>query len=1053
MFNKFIKRPVLSAVISIIILILGIIGITTLPISQYPDIAPPTVQVSATYDGANAEAVLNSVIVPLEEAINGVEGMTYMTSTATSGSASITVYFELGTDPDIAAVNVQNSVSTASNLLPSEVTQSGVTTQKQQSSNVFIFGLYSEDGRYDEEFIQNYAEINLIPVLKRIDGVGSASAFSSREYSMRIWLKANIMANYGLIPSDITTALDDQNLEAAPGELGLQGAQAYQYTLKYKGKLQNAEEFEDIIIKTTDDGRILRLKDVARVELGSQSYSTITTIKGQPGTGVAIAQSAGSNAQEVVAQSIATLEEASKNFPEGLTYTEMVNANDFLDASIEKVISTLIEAFLLVFIVVFIFLQDWRSTLIPAISVPVAIVGTFFFLSLFGFTINLLTLFALMLAIGIVVDDAIVVVEAVHAKLDSGYKSARKASLDAMSEISGAIISITLVMSAVFIPVTFISGSSGVFYQQFGITLAIAIILSAVNALTLSPALCALLLKPHEEHKSKSFVQRFYVAFNVGFEKTTSKYKNALNFLIRKKAIAIGVIFIFIGVFVYLMNTTATGFVPDEDQGIVFADVSLPAASSMERTDEVLDELQKIIEDIPEVNAYLRSTGRGFISGTGSNYGMFILKLKPWDERSGEGQSVQEIIGQLFARTASIKDANMIFFAPPTVTGFGLSNGFEVQLQDQSGGTVDALYDVSQDFIEALSQRPEIQYASTTFDPTFPQYEVVVDVAKTKLAGLDVEGVLGVMQGYLSGVYASNFNKFGKQYRVYYQGEPNFRANLESLNAIKVKNGNGVMAPITEFVTLERVYGPQSLTRFNLFTAAKISGAPNSGYSSGDAINAIEEVAAETLPTGYGYEYSGITREEISAGSQTVYIFMLCFIFVYFLLCAQYESFILPIAVLLSVPAGLSGVLIFANLFGISNNIYIQITLVMLIGLLAKNAILIVEFAIQRRREGETILQSALDGAIARFRPILMTSFAFIFGLFPLMISTGAGAVGNRAIGTGAIGGMLVGTILGVMVIPVLFIIFQTLQERIVGVTDHDWGDEDDIDTKKEQLN
>lgn len=1049
MFNKFIKRPILSAVISIIVLILGILGITTLPISQYPDISPPTVKVSASYDGANAEAVLNSVIVPLEEAINGVEGMTYMTSTATSGSASITVYFELGTDPDIAAVNVQNSVSRASNLLPSEVTQSGVTTEKQQSSNVLIFGLYSENENYDEEFIQNYAEINLVPVLKRIDGVGSAQAFGAKDYSMRIWLKANIMANYGLIPSDITTALNDQNIEAAPGELGLQSNQAYQYTLKYKGKLQNATDFEEIIIKTTDDGRILRLKDVARVELGSQSYSTDTFINGYPGIGVAIAQSAGSNAQDVVEQSIEVLKAAEKNFPEGVKYTEMVNANDFLDASIEKVIHTLIEAFLLVFLVVFIFLQDWRSTLIPAISVPVAIVGTFFFLSLFGFTINLLTLFALVLAIGIVVDDAIVVVEAVHAKLDSGYKSARKASLDAMSEISGAIISITLVMSAVFIPVTFISGSSGVFYQQFGITLAIAIILSAINALTLSPALCALLLKPHEEHKSKSYLQRFYMAFNVGFEKTTSKYKNTLNFLIRKKAIAIGIIVVFIGLFVYLMNTTPTGFVPDEDQGSIFADVSLPAAASMERTDEVLDELQEIIEDIPEVNSFLRSTGRGFLSGSGSNYGMFILKLKSWDERTGEGQSVQDIINQLFAKTATMKDARIIFFAPPTVTGFGLSNGFEIQLQDQSGGTVDQLYKVSQDFIEALNKRPEIQYASTTFDPTFPQYEVVVDVAKTKLAGLDVKDVLSVMQGYLSGVYASNFNKFGKQFRVIYQGEPNFRANLESLNAIKVKKSNGVMAPITEFITLKRVYGPQSLTRFNLFTAAKISGSPNEGYSSGDAINAIEEVAAESLPTGYGYEYSGITREEISAGSQTVFIFMLCFIFVYFLLSAQYESFILPLSVLLSVPAGLSGVLIFANLFDISNNIYVQISLVMLIGLLAKNAILIVEFAIQRRRLGETIVQSAIDGAVARFRPILMTSFAFIFGLLPLMIATGAGATGNRAIGTGAIGGMLVGTILGLLVVPVLYIIFQTLQEKVVGIPNDDWGEDEELPLNK----
>ncbi|MBD0777878.1 efflux RND transporter permease subunit [Maribacter sp. ANRC-HE7] len=1044
MFKKFIKKPVLSSVISIIILVLGLIGIKTLPVSQYPDIAPPTVQVSASYDGANAEAVLNSVIVPLEEAINGVEGMTYMTSTASSGSASISVYFALGTDPDIAAVNVQNSVSTATSLLPSEVTQSGVTTKKQQSSNVLIIGLYSENSDYDEEFVQNYANINIVPTLKRINGVGSATTFGSRDYSMRIWLKANMMANYGLEPSDISTALADQNLEAAPGELGLQGDQAYQYTLKYKGKLQNASEFEDIIVKTTGDGRILRLKDVARVELGSQSYSNSTLINGHAGVGIAIAQSSGSNAQEVVENSIATLEAASVNFPEGIKYVEMLNANDFLEASITKVLHTLIEAFLLVFLVVFIFLQDWRSTLIPAISVPVAIVGTFFFLNLFGFTINLLTLFALMLAIGIVVDDAIVVVEAVHAKLDSGYKSARKASLDAMNEISGAIISITLVMSAVFIPVTFISGSSGVFYQQFGLTLAIAIILSAINALTLSPALCALLLKPHDEHKEKSFFQRFYMAFNVGFERTTSKYRKAISFLIHKKAIAIGVLCVFIGLFVYLMNTTATGFVPDEDQGTIMADISLPAASSLERTAEVVQQVQELVQDIPEVRAVLRTTGRGMISGEGSNYGMVILKLKPWDERTGDDQDVQSIIKRLFAKTGHIKDARIIFFAPPTITGFGMSNGFEIQLQDQSGGTVDELYKVSQDFITALSERPEVQYANSTFDPTFPQYEVVVDVAKTKLAGLDVEGVLSVMQGYFSGVYASNFNKFGKQYRVIYQAEADFRDNLESLNAIKVKNKNGVMAPITEFVTLKRVYGPQSLTRFNLFTAAKITGSPNAGYSSGDAIVAIEEVAKEVLPTGYGYEYSGMTREEISAGSQTVYIFMLCFIFVYFLLSAQYESYILPIAVLLAVPAGLSGVLIFANLFGISNNIYIQITLVMLIGLLAKNAILIVEFAIQRRRDGETIVQSAIDGAIARFRPILMTSFAFIFGLLPLMITTGAGATGNRAIGTGAIGGMLIGTLLGVLIIPVLYVIFQHLQENVVGVPKHDWGDDED---------
>ena len=1050
MFKKFIKKPVLSSVISIIILILGVIGITTLPISQYPDIAPPTVQVSASYDGANAEAVLNSVIVPLEEAINGVEGMTYMTSTASSGAANITVYFELGTDPDIAAVNVQNSVSSASNLLPSEVTESGVTTQKQQSSNVLILGIYSENSDYDEEFIQNYANINIVPILKRINGVGSANTFGSRDYSMRIWLKANTMANYGLIPSDIRLALADQNLEAAPGELGLQGDQAYQYTLKYKGKFQNASDFEEIIIKTTESGRILRLKDVARVELGSQSYSTSTLVNGHPGIGIAIAQSAGSNAREVVQNAVKTLDEASVNFPEGIKYVEMLNANDFLDASISKVLQTLVEAFLLVFLVVFIFLQDWRSTLIPAISVPVAIVGTFFFLSLLGYTINLLTLFALMLAIGIVVDDAIVVVEAVHSKLDSGYKSARKASLDAMSEISGAIISITLVMSAVFIPVTFISGSSGVFYQQFGITLAIAIVLSAVNALTLSPALCALLLKPHDEaHTKKGFIQRFYVAFNTGFDKTTLKYKKAISFLIHKKIIAFGVLALFIGGFVYLMNTTATGFVPDEDQAVVMSNISLPAAASLERTAEVVEQVKQIVEELPEVEAIFTNTGSGLISGSGSNYATIILRLTDWGERSGEGQDAQSIVKRLFGKTAHIKDANIIFFAPPTVSGFGMSNGFQLQLQDQSGGTIDELYNVTQDFLSALSKRPEIQYATTTLDPTFPQYEVIVDVAKTKLAGLGVDDVLSVMQGYLSGVYASSFNKFGKQYRVIYQAEANFRANPESLNAIKVKNSNGIMAPITEFVTLKRVYGPQSISRFNLFTSASISGSPNEGYSSGDAINAIQEVAATSLPTGYGYEYSGITREEISAGSQTVYIFALCFIFIYFLLSAQYESFILPLAVLLAVPAGLSGVLIFANLFDINNNIYVQITLVMLIGLLAKNAILIIEFAIQKRREGETILKSAIDGAVARFRPILMTSFAFIFGLIPLMIASGAGALGNKAIGTGAVGGMLIGTILGVLITPVLYIIFQTLQEKIVGTLNHDWGEDEELSLNK----
>lgn len=1049
MLKKFIVRPVLSTVISVLILILGILGLTSLPVSQYPEIAPPTVQVSASYQGANAEVVLNSVIVPLEEQINGVEDMTYMTSTATNdGSATITINFKLGTDPDLAAVNVQNRVSRATSLLPQEVTQAGVTTAKRQSSNVLIFGLYSDNAAYDETFLQNYANINIIPQIKRINGVGDASAFGTKDYSMRIWLKPDVMASYSLIPDDIATALAEQNIEAAPGQLGEKGKQAFQYTLKYKGRLKNTGEFGDIIVKTSSDGNILRLKDVAEIELGSQTYSSSTNINGKPGVGLAINQTAGSNAQEVIEESLAALDQASKSFPSGIHYVQMVNVNDFLDASIEKVIHTLIEAFVLVFLVVFLFLQDWRSTLIPAISVPVAIVGTFFFLNLFGFTINLLTLFALVLAIGIVVDDAIVVVEAVHAKLDHGYKSARKASKDAMSEISGAIVSITLVMSAVFVPVSFISGSSGVFYKQFGLTLAIAIILSAINALTLSPALCALFLKPHEEgaHAGKGFLQRFYLAFNTGFDKTAEKYKRSVNFLTKKKWIAVAGIAVFTGVFIYLMNTTPSAFVPNEDMGTIMSDISLPASASLERTEEVTKQIQDIASKIPEVQSVLKVTGRGMISGSGSNYGMVIMKLKTWNDRKDKTQEVNALIGQLFAKTAGIKDARIIFFAPPTISGFGSTNGFEFQLQDKSGGSVAKLYKVSQDFLTALSKRPEIQYASTSFNPNFPQYEIEVDVARSKKAGLSVSDILGTLQGYFGGVYSSNFNQFGKQYRVVYQAEARYRDNLESLNAIKVRNANGTMAPISEFVALKKVYGPQSINRFNLFTAVTINGSPNDGYSSGDAIKAIEEVAASSLPTGYGYEFSGMTREEMSAGSQTVFIFMLCLVFVYFLLSAQYESYILPFAVLLSLPVGLAGAFIFASIFDISNNIYLQITLIMLIGLLAKNAILIVEFALQRRRDGETVMQAAADGAIARFRPILMTSFAFILGLVPLMLASGAGAVGNKSIGTGAVGGMLIGTVFGVFVIPVLFVMFQSLQEKLSGPPkDFDLEEEEDL--------
>lgn len=1036
MFKRFIERPVLSTVISVLIVILGILGLRSLPISQYPDIAPPTIQVSASYQGANADVILNSVVVPLEEQINGVEGMTYMSSTASNdGTATITVNFELGTDPDIAAVNVQNRVSRATSLLPQEVVRAGVSTTKRQASNLVVFSIYSENPAYDETFLQNYASINLVPRIKRVKGVGDASAFGQKDYSMRIWLKPDLMATYGLQPGDIDAILAEQNVEAAPGQFGEQGKQSFQYVIKYSGRLKTAEEFGNIIVRSSGNGRILRLKDIARIELGALDYSSSGFADGKPSVAVSINQTAGSNAKQVIDQSMSVLVEASKNFPKGVKYVSIYNVDDFLDASIADVIRTLVEAFILVFMVVFLFLQDFRSTLIPAISVPVAIVGTFFFLGLFGFTINLLTLFALVLAIGVVVDDAIVVVEAVHAKLDQGYKSARKASLDAMSEISGAIISITLVMAAVFVPISFIPGSAGVFYKQFGLTLAIAIVLSALNALTLSPALSALFLKPHAEQDAgkKNFIQRFYAAFNAGFEATTRKYKQSVSFLLRRKWIAVAGIMAFAGSFYFLLRSTPTAFVPNEDLGIVFCDISLPAGASLERTEEVAAEIERIAHTIPEVENVLRIAGRSLISGNGSNNGLVFLRLKPWADRAGPQQDVQSIIGQLFAKTAGIRDAHAIFFAPPTLQGFGLSGGFEFQLQDQTGGDIARFAKIGNDFLTALGQRPEIQFASTSFNPNFPQFKVNVNVAKVKEAGLSVEDVLGTLQGYIGGIYSSNFNQFGKQYRVLYQAEPVFRTGPESLEFMLVRNRNGVMAPITEFITLDRIYGPQAISRFNLFTAITVDGAPKPGYSTGDAIRAIQETAARVLPPGYGYEFSGITREELAAGGQTVFIFLLVILFVYFLLSAQYESYILPFAVLLSLPVGLAGAFIFARIFGITNNIYLQIALIMLVGLLAKNAILIVEFALNRRKKGMDIISAALEGAQARLRPILMTSFAFILGLMPLMRASGAGSIGNRSIGTGAVGGMLFGTCFGVFVIPTLFVLFQSLQERITG--------------------
>jgi hydrophobic/amphiphilic exporter-1 (mainly G- bacteria), HAE1 family len=1031
MFKRFIERPVLSTVISIIIVMLGILGLVELPIEQYPNIAPPTVRVSASYPGANAETVLNSVIIPLEEQINGVEGMTYMTSSSTNdGGGSISIYFKVGTDPDMAAVQVQNRVSAATSLLPAEVTRAGVTVRKQQTGMLLMLALYSENPAYDDAFLQNYADINILPKLKRVSGVGDASAYGSKTYSMRIWLKPDAMASYGIVPSDITSALSDQSIEASPGKFGEQGDQSFHYIIRYPGKLKTVEEYENIILRARDNGSFLKLKDVARIELGSLSYQVSMVANGKPSTNIAVSQTAGSNARDVIKESLKVMDESAESFPEGIHYVVPVNANKFLDASIYKILRTLLEALILVFLVVYLFLQDFRSTLIPAISVPVAIIGTFFFLYLFHFSINLLTLFALLLAIGIVVDDSIVVVEAVHAKLDQGYKSPLKASIDAMSEISTAIVSITLVMASVFVPVTFISGSSGVFYKQFGITLAIAIILSAVNALTLSPALAAIFLKPkHGVEKKKNGIHIFYTLFNAGFEATKTKYMSAVTLLTKKKWVSLLAVAVFSGLFLFLIKTTPSGFVPEEDMGTVFVNISLPPSSSLERTVVVANRVDSIARTIPQVNNVLRMVGNNMMAGSGSSYAMVILELKNWDER--EGVSNVDIIQSLMKKTAGITEATIMPFSLPTISGFGISGGFSFQLQDKGGHTIQQFYKVSQDFLAALNQRPQIQNAYTTFNPNFPQYMLEVNVPKIKEAGLNVSDIMSAMQGNFAGVYVSNFNQFGKQYRIMVQAEPEYRANPEALNKIYVRNSNGDMAPITEFIKLTRIYGPESISRFNMFTSISVNGSPKKGYGSGDAMNAINEVAKETLPMGYGYEFSGISREEQNSGSQVIYVFILSLLFVYFLLSALYESYLLPLAVLLSLPIGLSGIFVFAKIFGIDNNIYTQISMVMLIGLLAKNAILIVEFASARRKKGMDIITAALEGARARLRPILMTSLAFIFGILPLMFATGAGANGNRSIGVSAVGGMLFGTLLAVIIIPVLFIIFQKIQEKV----------------------
>ena len=1034
MLKTFIERPVLSTVISIIIVVLGIISITSLPIEEYPDIAPPTIKVSASYTGANAETVLESVIIPIEEQINGVEGMSYITSTASNnGTAEITVYFDQEIDADIAAVNVQNRVARANPLLPQEVIQTGVTTQKQETSALMFISMYSENEDYDATFIQNYLKINVIPAMQRISGVGDVSVFSQQDYAMRIWLKPEKLAAYNLMPSDISVALAEQNLEAAAGSLGENNGEAFTYALTYSGRFKEQKQYGDIVIKALGNGEFLRLNDVATIELDAQSYSSNAMSLGNPAVFMGIFQTKGSNAQEIIENIKTTLTSVEKDLPEGLNIFVPYDTSLFLNASIEKVISTLVEAFLLVFLVVFIFLQDFRSTLIPAIAVPVSIIGTFFFLNVFGYSINLLTLFALVLAIGIVVDDAIVVVEAVHAKMDDGVKNPKKATLIAMNEISGAIISITLVMAAVFIPVTFITGPTGVFYEQFGVTLIIAILISAVNALTLSPALCALLLKEHkhdEELKGKSPLKRFYTLFNRGFNATIDRYGKSLQFLYKRKFVSV-LLLIIAGVGIYwAAQTTPTGFVPDEDRGIIFANIELPAGSSLDRTNTVAKDLYAKIKDIDGIAAVNFIKGRSLISGAGTNYGFGIIKLKDWSEREDPSTSVQAITGKLFGVVSTMPEANIIFFSPPSIRGFGNSAGFEVNLLDKFGGEFTDLDKTNKEFAMALMSHPEIKYAQSSFNTSYPQYEMDINVPLAKEKGVSVSSIFSTLQGYIGGVYASDFSRFGKQFRVYIQALPDDRASVDDLNSMYVRTNTGEMTPITQFVNLERVYGPQSVTRFNLFNSTNITGATNDGFSTGDAIRVIEEEAAK-LPSNYTVAYSGLTREEVSAGNQTTFIFILSILFVYFLLSAQYESYLLPFAVVLSLPFGVFGAYISTKFLGLENNIYFQIALIMLIGLLAKNAILIVEFALQRRRAGESIVDAAIDGAKSRLRPILMTSFAFILGLMPLALAKGVGAEGNNSIGTGAAGGMLIGTILGVFVIPILFILFQWLQEKI----------------------
>ena len=1039
--RTFIDRPILACVISVWILMLGLISLFNLPMEQYPDIAPPTVSVSTSYTGANAETVQKSVIVPLEEAINGVENMTYMTSTATNnGSGSITVYFKQGTDPDMATINTKNRVSEAEGLLPAEVTKIGVTVEKRQNSMLKILALYSPDDSYDQTFINNYFKINVEPRLSRITGVGNVNVMGG-DYAMRIWLNPQVMAQYSLVPNDVISALGDQNVEAATGTLGEDSENTYQYTLKYRGRYETSEEFGNIVIKSLANGEVLRLKDIAKVELGAQSYAYNSEINGHPGATCMISQTAGSNANEIIEEIDKLTAEIAKELPKGLVLTDLMSTKDFLDASIHEVVKTLIEAIILVILVVYVFLQSVRSTIIPAVSIIVSLVGTFAFLYIAGFSLNLLTLFALVLVIGTVVDDAIVVVEAVQAKFDEGVRSPYKATTGAMDGIAAAIVTTSLVFMAVFIPSSFMGGTSGTFYMQFGLTMAVAVGISAINALTLSPALCALIMTPHIDASTGqklSFSSRFHQAFEASFNRLILRYKGGVKWFFRRKWVVGTALVASIALLVVLMKTTKTGLVPDEDMGCIFMNVTTPPGSSLSQTIKAMSEVEKCIKDIPQISRYSNVSGYSMMGGQAPSGGMLIIKLKSWDERTESKDNINAVISEIYRRTANIKSAKLFVFAQPTIMGYGMGSGFELYVQDRAGGDINTLQKYTTNFIAALNQRPEIQMAYTSFDTKFPQYTVEVDAAKCQRAGVTTTDVLSVLSGFIGGNYSSNFNRFSKLYRVMVQADKTYRLDKDALNNMFIRTSSGEMAPIGQFVTLTKVYGTETLTRFNLYSSIQVNGLPADGYSTGEAIAAIAEVAKETLPVGYGYEFGGITREEAGSGSNTVIIFAICIIFVFLILCALYESIFVPLAVMLSVPFGLMGSFLFAKMWGLENNIYMQTGLIMLIGLLAKTAILLTEYASARRRQGMTIAQAAVSAAGVRLRPILMTALTMIIGLFPLVVASGAGANGNISLGVGTVGGMIVGTLALLFVVPTLFIVFQTLQERLMPARKHE---------------